>query len=120
MVGCRSLLDNVKPQLLISNYTHQGSTCGEYGRVAAVASAARASATPKGRTQPKAFPVSGAESVLAFVRKSGNPTTAQIRQHWNSEGRGGTGKTVLSKLVTDKKLKREPLQDGRGSRYKIA
>ncbi len=66
------------------------------------------------------FAVTGDESVLGFIRKRGNPTTAEVQAHWTGEGRGASADNSLSKLFKDKKIKREPNKQGRGSRYTIA
>lgn len=66
------------------------------------------------------FATTGDEFVLAFVRQQKNPTSREIEAHWKAEGRGGPAANTLSKLVKDKKLKREPLEGERGSRYSLA
>lgn len=73
----------------------------------------------KGRRRRR-YKTTAEDSILAFVRQSRNPTTQQIKQHWNGENRGGTADNVLSRLVKDEKLNREPLKEGRGSRYTVA
>jgi hypothetical protein len=79
-----------------------------------------AAGEPRRRRKRRTFAVSGDESILEFVRSQKNPTTQEIKAHWNSEGRGGTADNALSKLVKDKKLKRTPLGEGiRGSRYAL-
>jgi ferric-dicitrate binding protein FerR (iron transport regulator) len=66
------------------------------------------------------FATSGEESILAFVRKAGSPTTKEVNQHWKAEGRGGTADNALTKLVKLKKLKRTNVKGQRGSQYAIA
>src|SRR6266478_7629216 len=41
----------------------------------------------------------GPESVLAFIRAHGNPSTAELSQHWNGEGRGGKVENALAIMV---------------------
>lgn len=89
------------------------------GRPPASASAAGAAA-PKRRGRRSRFGTTGNESVLAFVKEHGNPTSAEMTAHWNSEGRGGKVENTLGPLVRAKKLKRSPNPNGRGSRYTIA
>jgi hypothetical protein len=66
------------------------------------------------------FAMSGEEAILSFVRQRKNPSTSEIQAHWKSMGRASSGDNSLSKLVKDKKLKREPNKAGRGSRYMLA
>ena len=65
------------------------------------------------------FPVSGLDSILAFVKTAGKKgvTTAEIVKYWKAEGRSGDGYTALGELVTAKKLKREKIEGAKGSRY---
>ena len=67
------------------------------------------------------FPVSGLDSVLAFVRKAGKKgaTGAEIIKHWKSDGRSGNGYKTLGELVKAKKLKREKIEGAQGSRYTV-
>ena len=66
------------------------------------------------------FSTTAEESILSFVKEHRNPTTQEIKTHWNSEGRGGTADNALSKLFKERKLKRTPLGEGiRGSRYSL-
>ena len=87
-------------------------------------------ASPKQRTAVKTagnrkrvrrkFAVSGEQLILGFVKSKSNPVGKEIEKHWSSEGRAATAANLLSKLVKEKKLKRTPLKDGRGSRYSLA
>ena len=90
----------------------------------AIAAAAPAPRGPKPGARSKRtrnrFSTTGDESVLAFVRKHGKPTTAEVQAHWTSEGRGASADNSLSKLYKEKKVKRETNKQGRGSRYTIA
>jgi hypothetical protein len=72
------------------------------------------------RRRRRRYETTGEDAILAFVRQQKNPTTRQIKQLWAGEGRGGSADNVLSKLVRDRRLKREPLKDQRGSRYLVA
>jgi len=66
------------------------------------------------------FAVSGEQSILDFVKSKSNPMGREIEKQWSSEGRARTAANLLSKLVKEKKLKRTPLKDERGSRYSLA
>jgi len=66
------------------------------------------------------FAISGEESVLAFVKEQGKPTSQEIEQQWTAEGRKGRAAKALSKLTREKKLKRTPIAGKRGSRYTLA
>jgi hypothetical protein len=68
----------------------------------------------------KHFSMTADETVLAFIKSKKNPTTKDVNKYWKSEGRGHTADNTLTKLVKEKKLKREPLKEGRGSTYSIA
>jgi hypothetical protein len=85
------------------------------GRPPASASAT-ATTSPKKRRR-RSFATTAEESVLGFIRANKNPTGREIEAHWAQEGRGGPAANTLSKLLKDKKLKREPLKGQRGSRY---
>jgi hypothetical protein len=76
------------------------------------------SAKPKAKRRE--FAVSGLQSILAFVKSKSNPRGGEIEAQWKSEGRKGRAINLVSKLVKDKKLKRIPLKDERGSRYSVA
>jgi hypothetical protein len=65
------------------------------------------------------FPISGEESILNFVRQAGNPTTAEINVHWHGEGRKGKADNTITKLVQEKKLKRQKIKGERGSRFRV-
>jgi hypothetical protein len=74
----------------------------------------------KRRRTRRKFAVSGEQSILAFVKGRSNPIGRDIEKHWASEGRAVTAANLLSKLVKEKKLKRTPLKNERGSRYSLA
>jgi len=74
----------------------------------------------KRRSGRGSFARTADESVLAFVKKAGTPTTKQVNEHWKGEGRGGSANNALTKLVQSKKLKRLAVKGERGSKYSIA
>jgi hypothetical protein len=75
-------------------------------------------ARPRRRYQKLAL--TGEESVLAFVREHGRPTTSEINDHWKSEGRPGVANPTVARLLKRGLLKREEDPSGRGSRYRAA
>jgi hypothetical protein len=75
--------------------------------------------TRRKRTRRK-FAISGEQSILNFVKGESNPIGREVENHWSKEGRAGTAANLLSKLVKEKRLKRAPLKDERGSRYSLA
>src|SRR5665213_4441357 len=77
---------------------------------------AAAPAGKPGRRKRRRFAVSGNDSILNFVRSQRNPTTKEIKGHWDSENRGGKVDNALSKLVKDGALARTPIPGERGSR----
>jgi hypothetical protein len=66
------------------------------------------------------FERTGIDSVLDFIRRNANPTTAQINAHWRAEGRKGTANVTLLKLLKDQVIRREEDPSVRGSRYRLA
>jgi hypothetical protein len=74
----------------------------------------------KRRRTRRKFAMSGEQSILAFVKSRSNPIGREIEKHWASEKRAVTAANLLSKLVKEKKLKRIPLKNERGSRYSLA
>jgi hypothetical protein len=87
----------------------------------ALPEAAAAPAKKGTRKARRHFPVSGLDSVLAFVSKAGKKgaTGAEIIKHWKSDGRSGNGYKTLGELVKAKKLKREKIEGAQGSRYTV-
>jgi ferric-dicitrate binding protein FerR (iron transport regulator) len=71
------------------------------------------------RGRRRKFGMTAEASILKFVQEHKNPTTQEIKKHWTNEGRGGTADNALSLLVRQKKLKRTPLEDRRGSRFAL-
>jgi hypothetical protein len=66
------------------------------------------------------FALSAEESILAFVKEHRSATSSEISAHLNGEGRSASASNALGKLVNDRKLKRQPLEGQRGSRYALA
>jgi len=88
-------------------------------RKSAAPRATAAVAPAKTGRKRKTYDTTAEQSVLAFVKQAGQPTTRQIKQHWASEGRRGSADNELSRLVKNKKLKRTPILGQRGSRYSL-
>ena len=80
-----------------------------------------AMAAPKGKTPRKrgVFAVTGAEFIVALLKKGG-AATGEINKKWTAAGRKNTADVLLGKLTKDGKLKREPLKGARGSTYTLA
>ncbi len=69
--------------------------------------AAKLTSTGKKRRKRRGkFTMSGDDSILAFIKSAGTPTTKEVNKHWKGEGRGGSADNALTKLVKTKKLKR--------------
>tara|TARA_Y100000589_G_scaffold320768_1_gene351055 strand:+ start:479 stop:1060 length:582 start_codon:yes stop_codon:yes gene_type:complete len=86
----------------------------------AAAKKAPAKKTPakkSGKRTRKTFEVSGDESVLAFVKANAGCSTAQVNEHWTTEGRSGKADNALGKLVKEGKIKRKNIKGQRGSTY---
>ena len=66
------------------------------------------------------FGLTGIESVLDFIRRQVDPTTAEINAHWRREGRKGTANVTLLKLLKEGMIRREADPTVRGSRYRVA
>jgi hypothetical protein len=77
-------------------------------------------ATRARRGRPSRFAQTGGEFVLSFIQSKNNPVTADIAAAWNQSGRKGKVHNTLGKLVKEKRIKRTPVKDGRGSSYAVA
>ena len=60
------------------------------------------------------------ELILGLFTGGKKLSTAQIVAKWHQAGRGGKADNTLTKLVSQKKLKREKIKGGRGSEYSLA
>lgn len=60
-----------------------------------------------------------AEELILSMLKGKPMVTGEINAAWKRAGRKGTADNALGKLVKDKRLKRTPVKDGRGSSYGI-
>ena len=63
------------------------------------------------------FELTGERSVLQFIARKTNPTTAEINEHWRSEGRRGVANVILLKLLKQGLIQRQMDSAIRGSRY---
>ena len=52
------------------------------------------------RSKRRKFKTSGDQSVLNFVAKAKNPTTAEVNKHWTAEGRGDVEQALLRQADT--------------------
>jgi hypothetical protein len=95
---------------------------GRPGRPRGSTKAAASNGRGRGGRRRKrgSFAMSGDESIFAFIKKAGSPTTKEVNQHWKGEGRGGTADNALTKLVKLKKLKRINVKGQRGSQYSVS
>jgi len=84
-----------------------------------VAAAAQKIPAKRKRRKPRKFKLTGNESILAFLKAKGakGATGAEIVKHWESQGRGSGAYVNIGELVKAKKLKKEPLEGQKGSRY---
>jgi len=89
------------------------------------AAAPRSSASPtttsakQSRRGRRKFSQTADELVLSMVKAKPILPTAEINAAWKKNGRGGTADNTLGKLVKERKLKRTPIKDGRGSSYSL-
>ena len=91
--------------------------------IAPPAAGAAKTAGKRGRPRRgrKRFDKSGPQSILDFIQANGQggASSAELSQHWKSEGRTGEPYITLGHLVKQKKLKRKSLKGQRGSQYKL-
>jgi hypothetical protein len=59
-------------------------------------------------------------SVLEFIQRQRNPSTADINAHWRAEGRLGTSNVTLLRLLKSGAIRRVDDPNVRGSRYVLA
>lgn len=85
---------------------------------AAVAVAAQPAAR-KGRKRRK-FPQTAEAFILGMLAGGKSVTGSDINAAWTAAGRSGRADNTLSLLFKDKKIKRTPLKEGRGSKYSAA
>ena len=74
-------------------------------------------AGPAGARRRGKFELTGERSVLRFIARKVNPTTAEINEHWRSEGRRGVANVILLKLLKQGLIRRLVDSGIRGSRY---
>lgn len=79
-----------------------------------------ATAAADARRKYNKLPLTGEQFILAFVREHGTATTLEINAAWRQQGRGGVANNALGRLVKQGLLLREPLNDQRGSRYRVS
>jgi hypothetical protein len=72
---------------------------------------------PVARRRNGRFAQTADESILAFIRERGRPTTAEINGHWRREGRKGFSNSVILRLLKGGLIRRVPDPAVRGSRY---
>jgi hypothetical protein len=90
------------------------------GRPPAMSMTVSAPAPKKSRRGRRgSYATTAEESVVAFIQQNRNPSTRDITAHWRTEGRGGKADNLLSRLVKEKKLRRQSNAGERGSRYSL-
>jgi hypothetical protein len=95
-------------------------TSKKAARKSASKKTAKKGASKKGARKKRGrFAQTGSESVLAFVKQHGRPTTAEVNKHWQKEGRGGTADNTLSQLVKGGYLKRVQVRGESKRRYQM-
>jgi hypothetical protein len=72
------------------------------------------------RRRYQKLPQTGEESVLAFIKGHGSPTTAEINEHWKAEGRPGVANPTVARLLKRRAVQRQNDPAIRGSRYRLA
>jgi hypothetical protein len=81
--------------------------------------AGEVSARQGGRRRYRKAELTGEQAVIAFVRRQGSATTAEINRQWRIEGRGGAANNAILQLLRRGELVREPISgQRRGSRYR--
>lgn len=88
---------------------------------ASAAPQSRATSAPRqsaGSRKRRSFSQTADEFILSSLR-SKPMVTGEINAAWKRAGRGGTADNSLGKLVKDKRIKRMPVKDRRGSRYTV-
>jgi len=73
----------------------------------------------RSRRRYQKLELTGEESVIEFVRTCGNPSTAQVNDHWKAQGRLGVANPIIARLIKRGVLRREDDQSVRGSRYRL-
>jgi hypothetical protein len=66
------------------------------------------------------FKQTAVTSILEFIGRCVNPSTAEINAHWRAEGRKGTVNVTLLKLLKQGLILRQSDPAVRGSRYVLA
>ena len=102
-------------------------SCGQLG--ISLGPAKRGPGRPKGKAAPKVtrkvrkrgtYKQTADDFILGLLAGGKILTTAQIIGKWRQAKRGGKADNPLSKLVAQKKLKRENIKGARGSKYSLA
>ena len=74
---------------------------------------------PARRRGRRSFAQTADEFVLGLL-KDKQMITGEINAAWKRAGRGGAADNTLGKLVKERRIKRTPVKDGRGSSYAVA
>ncbi|MAX23001.1 MAG: hypothetical protein CMJ19_00740 [Phycisphaeraceae bacterium] len=65
------------------------------------------------------FTITANDFVLSFVQANPECTTAQVNEHWITEGRNGKADQTLFKLVKTGQIARKNIKGQRGSMYTV-
>jgi hypothetical protein len=63
--------------------------------------------------------LTGEEFIIEWIRQHGSATTLEINAAWRAQGRGGVANNAIGRLVKRRQVVREPIQNQRGSRYRL-
>jgi hypothetical protein len=105
-----------KYHIQIGNGSASAAAAPPRNRATTAKSPAAAPARRRGR---RSFSQTADEFVLALL-KDKQMITGEINAAWKRAGRGGAADNTLGKLVKEKRIKRTPVKDGRGSSYAVA
>ena len=74
---------------------------------------------PSKKLTRKTFVVTADAFVLGFIQANPGCTTAQVNEHWTTEGRNGKADQTLFKLVKAGQIARKNIKGKRGSMYTV-
>ena len=102
-----------------ATFKQYGITPGPRGRRGRPKGSGGKKKAAKKRTRRR-FKQNAEAFVLSMLKRSKTLTTKDISKRWKQAGRGSTANTTLTKLVKDKKIKRENIEGAKGSKYSLA
>jgi len=105
--------------LIDAIFAKYGINPGKAQLVATKATPTATDAAPAAKKRRR-LRVSGTEFILGALAGGKTMTTAQISTEWKKANRPGKADQPLWALVKAKKIKREPVKDGQGSKHTLA